>query len=156
MKFPRPRRASGLPVIVLLAVAGFVTAPGRASAQTVANRTTLPPMNPPNEISISAKVPTAYAAAGTPGSFLIQRVGSSLEGLTIHYQVSGQAVAGQDYVALEGTRTISADKDHATITVHPLVVAGRGGTVKGVRVTLLTGGRYSLGSEVKATVKIVQ
>ena len=76
--------------------------------------------------------------------------------MKIHYQVSGKAVSGQDYVALKGTRTIAAGKDHATLTIHPLVVPGSAGTVTGVRVTLLAGGGYSLGSEVKATVKIVQ
>ena len=143
-------------VVILLAACVFVVASGRLSAQAVADQTILPPITPASEISISAKVPTAYAAAGTTGSFVIQRTGSVLDDVTVNYQISGKAVAGQDYVAIKGTRTIAAGKDRATITIHPLVVAGSGGTVTGVRVTLLAGGGYSLTSEVKATVKIVQ
>ena len=42
------------------------------------------------------------------------------------------------------------------IKVHPLAVAGSGGTTKGLTVTLLEGDGYALTSSVKAKVKIVQ
>ena len=144
------------PAAILLTAALGIVASQKASAQSSARQTTLPPTNPPDELSISAQVPMAYAEAGSAGSFVVRRTGSVLGDITIQYEVSGKAVAGQDYVALRGTRTIAASKDHVTITVNPLRVAGGGGTIKGVRVTLLPGGGYSLGSEVKATVKIVQ
>ncbi len=125
-------------------------------AGPVSDQTILPPQNPPAEVSIMAKVPMAYAAAGVPGSFRLTRTGSVLEGVTISYRVSGKAVPGQDYVALKGTKTIPASQTGAQITINPLRVAGSGGTIKGVRVTLLPGDGYAVSAESKASVKIVQ
>ena len=127
-----------------------------AALTAVAAAVTLPPTNPPTEVAISAQVRTAYAAAGTTGSFLLQRTGSVLNAVTIVYHVSGEAVPFRDYVPLKGTRTIPAGRHHVLITVHPLAVAGSAGTVKGVRVMLAESDAYSLGTAVKATVKIVQ
>ena len=134
---------------------------GSAQAQTSATRdlrpqVVLPPTNPPTEVSIVAKVPTAYAAAGIPGSFRLTRTGSLLEDLTVSYQVSGQAVAGKDYKTLKGTKTIPATQSKVQININPLDVPGSGGTVKGVRVTLLPSDGYSISSSAKATVRIVQ
>lgn len=120
-------------------------------------QTTLPPPDEPIQVSIAAKVPTAYAAAGIPGSLMITRTGSVLQDLTVSYQISGKAVAGQDYRSLKGTRTILAGKSEARITIRPVDVAGSGGgMVKGVRVTLLPGNGYAVSAATKATVKIVR
>ena len=151
MNLARFFRVGGL-LIVLLA------GPWRsAHAQGTTNQTTLPPTGPPNQISIAATVPTAYAAGGIPGKFKLTRSGENvLSDVTISYKVGGTAVAGQDYQALSGTQTIPAGQTSVTIKVHPLAVAGSSGTSEGVKVTLLEGDGYSLTTQVKAKVKIVQ
>ncbi len=126
---------------------------GRASGD---DQIILPPITPATQVSVVAQTPMAYAEAGIPGRFLLTRTGSVLGDLTVSYQVGGKAAAGQDYQALKGTRTIPAGQTHVHITVHPLVVAGSGSTVKGVRVTLLSSDGYSISAEAKASVKIVQ
>lgn len=141
----------GLPILLL--VAGNLSAQG---GTVLPNQTILPPQNPPTEVAIVVKVPVAYAAAGTPGSFRITRTGNLLGDVTIRYRVSGLAVPGQDYQALEGTLTIPASRSGAVVRVRPLSVAGSAGTVKRVRVTLLEGDGYSVGAASKAKVKIVQ
>ena len=72
-----------------------------------------------------------------------------LSDVTVSYKVGGTAVAGQDYQALSGTRTIPAGQTSVTIKVHPLAVAGSGGTSENVKVTLLEGDGYSLTTQVK-------
>ncbi len=141
---------AGLPTVLWLA--------GRLAAHAgpVPNQTILPPPNPPTQVSIEAQVPMAYAAAGVPGSFRLTRTGSVLGDVTIHYQVSGKAVPGQDYKVLKGTKTIPASRTAVRITINPLPVTGSGGTVKGVRVTLLPSDGYAVSAAAKATVKIVQ
>ena len=146
---------------LLLVVIWLACGHGSAQAQLPAARDlhpkiVLPPTNPPTEVSIVAKVPTAYAAAGIPGSFKLTRTGSLLEDLTVSYQVSGQAVPGKDYKALKGTKTIPATRSKVQININPLDVPGSGGTVKGVRVTLVASDGYSISAASKATVKIVQ
>lgn len=151
----------GLPTCLLITAmlsAGRMTAPAQPpAAGAVPSQTTLPPENPPNEISIVAVVPTAYASAGIPGKFMLQRVGGNpLEDLTVSYRVGGEAVAGQDYRALPGTLTFPAGQSKVDLKVKPLDVAGSGGTAKGVRVTLLPSDGYSISGAAKAKVKIVQ
>ena len=151
MNLARSFRVGGL-LIVLLA-GGWRS----AQAQAVTNQTTLPPITPVNQISISASVPTAYAAAGIAGVFEITRSGGNLlNDVTISYKVGGQAAAGQDYKALKSTRVIPAGQTTVKLKVHPLVVAGSAGTSKSVKVTLLAGDGYALTSATKAKVKIVQ
>ena len=138
-------------------VAGWLAAPtGLLAGGAASDQTILPPMNPPAQVAIAAKVPMAYAEAGVPGSFRLTRTGSVLADLTVSYQVRGKAVAGQDYKALKGTKVIPAGQSKVQININPLPVAGNGGTVKGVRVTLLPGDGYAVSAAAKASVKIVQ
>lgn len=151
MRIARRWLVGGLSVVGWMAA---LAAAGRASGETAI---LLPPGDQATQVSVVAQTPMAYAAAGIPGRFLLTRTGNVLGDLTVNYQVSGKAVAGQDYRALKGTRTIPASESKVHITIHPLVVAGGGGGVKGVRVTLLPGSGYAISAAAaKASVKIVQ
>ena len=147
------RRLVGRLLVSAVVWAAGLAAAGRASGE---NQIIRPPINPATQVSILTQTPMAYAQAGIPGRFVLTRTGSVLGDLTVNYQVGGRAVAGQDYQALKGTRTIPAGQTRVHITIHPRVVAGSGGTLKGVRVTLLPGDGYSISAEAKASVKVVQ
>ncbi len=150
MNLARRVRIGGL--LVILAAGGR-----SAQAQSATDQTTLPPTTPPNQISITATVPTAYAAAGIAGVFEITRSSENVLGdVTISYKVGGQAVAGHEYKELKLTRVIPAGQTTVKVKVHPLAVAGSSGTVKGVKVTLLEGNGYALTAATKAKVKVVQ
>lgn len=144
-------------VLAVSFVAGCLTMPAGLLAAGAASGQILLPTNPLAQVSIAAKVPMAYAEAGVPGSLQLTRTGgNALEDLTVYYQVSGKAVAGQDYKALKGTKVIPAGRSTVQITINPLHVAGNGSTVKGVRVTLVPNDGYSVAAAAKASVKIVQ
>ena len=72
----------------------------------------------------------------------------------MNYTISGTAVGGVDYKTLTGMATFPAGATKAKIKVKPLPATGDTGSVK-VKVKLLSGTGYTLGSPGNATVKIV-
>jgi hypothetical protein len=61
----------------------------------------------PPTITIAPAMPTAVEA-GANGELFVTRTGSVTDSITIGYQVSGTAAAGQDYVGLGSSVTIPA------------------------------------------------
>ena len=72
---------------------------GETTTDTVAVRVT-----PANGISVTASTAQATEAGTTAGVFTVTRIGDVSAPLNVHYTVGGAAVAGNDYVALPGTR----------------------------------------------------
>ena len=63
----------------------------------------------------------ASRATMKPGKIRVVRDGTDLsETLTVHYQISGSAVAGQDYSMPQGWVTIPAGSSFAVVKIHPL------------------------------------
>ncbi len=57
---------------------------------------------------------------GDTATFTVHRMGPADGPLTVHYTVSGDATAGDDYEALSGTLVIGPDERDAEITILPL------------------------------------
>jgi hypothetical protein len=118
------------------------------------------------KITVVKKPVISISKSGTPselpiktGKFTISRAGGDLTTpLTVDYTVTGNAVAGDDYVALAGTVVIPAGKPSVVITLTP-IDDGVGGAVKTVTVTLDAGSTYTVNpllTKQSATLGILQ
>jgi subtilase family serine protease/subtilisin family serine protease len=105
-------------------------------------------------VTVTATTGTAQELGTTPGILTVTRTGSTNDALTVHYTVSGTAVAGADYVALPGTVTIPAESTTATIVVTPLDDTD-GELPETVVVSFGIDPAYIVGSPGRATVTIV-
>jgi subtilase family serine protease/subtilisin family serine protease len=105
-------------------------------------------------VTIVATDATATEAGLTGGLLTVTRTGPTDADLTVHYTVSGSAVAGSDYVTLPGSVTILAGSETATIPVAALddSTAELDETVV---VSLTFDASYFIGNPGKATVNIV-
>ena len=77
------------------------------------NRETLP------VVTIQATDAEAAEANSDPGSFTITRTGTSIDPLTVNYNIGGTATNGDDYNFVPSFVTIPADSSSVTITVTP-------------------------------------
>ncbi|MCI0458418.1 MAG: hypothetical protein L0Z62_15750, partial [Gemmataceae bacterium] len=71
------------------------------------------------QVTITATDSSANEDTLDPAVFTVTRTGSLSEGLTVFYEVSGLAVSGEDYVALNGSVYIQPSASSATIVVIP-------------------------------------
>ncbi len=98
-----------------------------------------PPMGASTAADVlnAVSVRDADRAALKAGKIRITRDGSDLsQDLAVYYEVSGSAVAGQDYATLPGWVSIPAGKSFATVKVHPLGDVAAGADVETVTITL--------------------
>lgn len=72
-------------------------------------------------VSIEAIDPAASRVDGDPGQFLVSRNGESSGALTVHYTVSGTAVAGVDYQSLPGVVIIPDGEPSVTVDLRPIL-----------------------------------
>ncbi|HEX5616286.1 MAG TPA: LPXTG cell wall anchor domain-containing protein [Acidimicrobiia bacterium] len=86
-------------------------------------------------------------------AFTFTRTGDDAEGLTVTYAVGGQAVAGQDYVALPGTVVIPAGED--SVTVVPEMLFGDRTEIVDVTLTVVDGDDYDVGAASSAAGLVV-
>jgi uncharacterized repeat protein (TIGR03803 family) len=91
---------------------------------------------------------------GADGKIIVRRTGGDTKALTVRYAVGGSAKAGVDYAALPGKVTIAAGAAEASILVKPLTAEKVAGT-RIVKITLLAGTGYQLGSPDAAKIKVV-
>jgi hypothetical protein len=104
-------------------------------------------------VSITATDTTAAEAGLFAGQYTIARTGATTAPLIVNYAVSGSAVAGADFIALNGAVTILAGQASATLVLTPLedqLIEGS----ETVIVTLTPNAAYSVGVPVSATVTI--
>lgn len=89
------------------------------------------------------------------GSFLVTRADDdpATADLTVHYAVSGTAVAGLDYAALPASCVITAGVSSALVAVRPLADTAVEG-LETVVLNLQPGAGYVLGTETQAVVRI--
>jgi hypothetical protein len=92
-------------------------------------------------------------AAGDTGLFTLTRRGRTDQGLAVHLNVSGTAVAGVDYSAVDTTVLIPAGETTATLLVAPIDDAIPEGS-ESVVATVLSGIDYTVGAANAATVAI--
>lgn len=71
-------------------------------------------------ITVSTAKPKAYESKLSPGRIKISRSGDSSLTTTVHYSITGSAVAGLQYQALSGEATIQPGTTFTTIDVIPL------------------------------------
>ncbi len=91
---------------------------------------------------------------GTDGVVVFKRPrATSDERLTVYYDARGNAVAGRDYRALDGSITFQPGKVRAREYVQAVKRKGQQG-VRRVRIVLTEGESYSLGAPKVAVVKI--
>jgi hypothetical protein len=64
-----------------------------------------------------------YMTGTNTATFLVRRVGSTNNELTVDYKIGGTASNGVDYVALPGYVTIPAGRRFALVTIYPLKAA---------------------------------
>jgi hypothetical protein len=105
-------------------------------------------------VTIVTTVNTATEEGPTTGTFTVSREGSTSNSLTVYYNVSGTATAGDDYVSLAGSVVIPSGSSYATITVTPT----NDGLVESdetVIVTLNADPAYIIGSPSSGTVTII-
>lgn len=103
-------------------------------------------------VNLGVSVARAYESTGAAAEFTVFRSGG-IEPLTVAYTVSGNAVAGSDYVALSGTVDIPAGARSVKIPVMPLP-DGETEPQETVSITLQAGTGFSLGAPATASVQI--
>ncbi|MBW3539809.1 MAG: hypothetical protein KY476_06025 [Planctomycetes bacterium] len=107
----------------------------------------------------SGPVVTVAAAANasesgpTSGEFTFNRTGDVSAGLTVPYNVFGDAEAGNDYTALSGTVTFLAGSSTAMVPLAP-IDDGDAEIDEAVNLVLAEGAAYDIGGASEATVTI--
>jgi hypothetical protein len=78
----------------------------------------------PRAAQVSSHAPVVFVSAissrarpGAPGAWRIAHTGSTVAALTVAYAISGDAIAGRDYAALEGRVTFPAGASSVTLSV---------------------------------------
>ena len=111
-------------------------------------------VEPSSIVTLTASAAEAREAGLQPGGFTVTRDGDTSAPLTVHYVVSGTAIAGADYQALSGTVLIEAGAATAPITVTPIddVLLESNETVV---LALSAGGGYGVGTPATASIAVV-
>ena len=110
---------------------------------------------PANQVTVTASPAQATEAGPDPGIVTVSRSGSTGVPLTVHYEVTGLAVAGSDFEPLSGTVTIAAGLSGASIVVTPIDDALYEGSESVIFTVLADPAVYTLGVPSSATVTIV-
>jgi hypothetical protein len=106
-------------------------------------------------VTIAATAPTAREDGPVSGAFTVTRTGDTSAALIVNYKVGGTAKTGSDYGALAGSVVIKALQSSEVITLTPVADGSYENCSESVRVTLITGIGYTLGTPRTATVTIV-
>src|SRR5436190_13196855 len=105
-------------------------------------------------VTIAATANKAMEAGAVRGTFTVTRTGDVSAPLDVHYEISGSATAGSDYMPLPNAVTFAAGASTATIDVTPiddLLVE----TDESVVLTLGWDAAYIVGTPSSASVTIV-
>lgn len=107
-----------------------------ASATQLAAQETIISPAPTPEVSVVAIDPGASEAGPSSGAFSIRRTGPTSNAVTVFYNISGSAIAVEDFEPLGWSVTIPAGAMSATILVRPIADRLHEG-FETVRLTLL-------------------
>lgn len=106
---------------------------------------------PPVSLAVTTPIATPN---GTPGVFTLSIPAALPSDLTISYAVKGSAVNGVDYVFFKGTTKIKAGKTSKALKVKAEGDLG-GASKKTVKLTLVAGTGYTVGTTEDVKIKIV-
>ena len=102
-------------------------------------------------VTVAATVPQAQASTGTSGLFTLTRTGDLSRKVVVHFALKGSAANGTDYALIPGTAKIKAGRAGATVNIVPQAGAQAGK----VKLVVLPGDGYGVGTPASAKVKIV-
>jgi len=122
---------------------------GRTGTDTVVVTVT-----PASIVTLAVTASEAREAGLVPGGFTVTRDGDPSAPLTVHYVVSGTAIAGADYQTLPGTVLLPAGAATATIAVTPIddqLLESN----EAVVLTLSAGDGYGVGAPASGSISIV-
>ncbi len=114
---------------------------------------TLTPVVQPS-VSIAATVPSVTDGSGQDAEMTLTLSSAATTDLHVAYSVKGTAQSGTDYVALKGAAKIKAGKTSKAIKVVPLGDGG-GLSKRTVKLTVLPGTGYEIGTSAQAKVKLL-
>ncbi len=105
-------------------------------------------------ITLGALQPNAYANQGIIGTLQLTRTGDQSQTIHVNIQIKGTAVDGTDYTLLNTSKKLNPGKTTKPIKIIPVDESYYAGGKKTVKVTLLPGDGYTVGSATTAKVKI--
>lgn len=106
-------------------------------------------------VTVIASVPKVVLGTGQSATFAITRTGGdSSQALTVSYRVSGMGINGTDFVMLKGTKTFKPGQLTRRVDVTPEGML-EGAAKKKVKLTVVAGDGYVLGTPVTAKVHIL-
>ena len=104
-------------------------------------------------VTLAAAIPSVTLDSGEVGAFALTLSSAQKSDLLVSYVVQGTAANGVDYVYRKGTARIKAGRTTKMIKVLPTGDLG-GASKKVVKLSLLTGSGYNVGTGSAAKVKI--
>ncbi len=106
-------------------------------------------------VSLSATpLSTVIAGSGNVGEILVSISAAQSSDVVVNYKITGSAVSGTDYVKLSGIKKFKSGKTSRFIKVVPLGDLG-GATKKTVKIALMPGDGYLVGSNAPLKIKIL-
>jgi len=105
-------------------------------------------------VTVVATDERASESGANPGTFTVNRTGSTASRLTVTYSIAGTADNGTDYEGLSGRVTIPPASTSTTITIRAMDDSTSEGE-ESVVLTLSPGTEYDVGFAASATVAIV-
>jgi hypothetical protein len=125
----------------------FYTADG-----TLQERYTLDPVNPRNDVTLTASDASAAEPADN-GAFTLTRAGSTASALVVNYQITGRATNGSDYQTLTTSATIPAGQSSVNIPIN-VINDSIGESDETVTLTLAASSNYNIATKWSDTVTI--
>ncbi len=105
-------------------------------------------------VTVAATPSKIVAGSGQVGSFTVSLSAAASSDLIVGYALRGSAANGVDYQTLKGTVKIKAGKTSKTIPVVPLMRSDAA-TSKKIKLTLLAGSGYTVGTATAVNMKIL-
>lgn len=148
---PTSRTLTGVPLASGTFVTTFVAANATGTGTTTATLTIQPGNTGTPTLTLSQDVATISRGAGEVATVTFTRTGGDLAfPVNVTYTVSGPLVGGTDYVTLPGVKKIKAGRASGAIQVRPLP----GGADGKLKLTVVSGSGYTVGSGAKVRVKV--
>ncbi len=146
----RPRIVASVVLVVMALALG----PGPAGAQDADESRVGVISGPVTEGRFSPECNDVVVGFDEATSFVLQRTGDTDDELTVDYQLSGSAVAGEHYRALPGTVDFTAGASSATVAVE--VLSGDSTDMVELTLSVLDGEGYQADEPASATIRFVR
>jgi hypothetical protein len=150
----------GIPTQTGTFLVGVSAANGDGTSATTSLTVTVTAPPPPQSTSplptatLSVTAPAVTAGSGGSAAFKVTLSAAQTEPLTVAYSIKGTAANGVDYERLTGKRKIAMGKTSKPILIVPIGDLG-GASRKTVKIALLPGPGYTVGSTAPLKVKIL-